>query len=619
MARRFGIDVRALLSVAVPDAGPVELSNKDIAGYLWETLSYFGCDDRVETIVRETAREEGFNDLVYDALVRRIECALEEGGFEVVKRGERGRAMYADAQAGRYTDMEIRVVGRDQSVTVFRAHKCVVSAASPFLRATIEQRRTNMVGAELSDASDTYEIREIPADVFRVCMEFMYTGEVRLDAPMEPGLVAGLVLAADRLLIADDLLPLIGRELVSEASAPRVVEAVYMIHATQAARGLVDMCAMYIVRYLARTDQAGSDARSIVSPLSPLSPMGPLGRMSQGLPLGAIYAVAGTVVNEGHERRYQDDEGDKWMMSVGTAVLACTGMKPWDLQARLIETGTPPNEYAGTYSKTVTFAPVSLGDEGIEMGAVSVGQREYTARVRKSSKSSTTAGSVRITIAFALGSSADDPSLAPQLVTIRVAGRSAHALMTSGHEHDLDVPLSDLDSAGDPSGLVTVEVEVDPLFAICLEVIRLVVQEGPRTAAAVAGLDTRVLLWILCGDFVIASYDAILREIASRPSEEDRVALMKAAVSGFGQMRYNAVSVSEITALLGSVPVLFEAGNERILGMMLSYAVEMCTGRPAGDPVRDQLMGLMECVAQGTRKSVVKPVQNSKRKSDAIS
>ena len=610
------------MPVAVPDAGPVALSNKDIAGYLWETLSYFGCDDRVETIVRETAREEGFNDLVYDALVRRIERALEEGGFEVVKRGERGRAMYADAQAGRYTDIEIRVVGGpDQSIVVFRAHKCVVSAASPFLRATIEQHRTNMVGAELSDANDTYEIREIPADVFRVCMEFMYTGEVRLDAPMEPGLVAGLVLAADRLLIADDLLPLIGREIVSEASAPRVVEAVYMIHdTTHAARGLVDMCAMYIVRSLARTDQAGSDARSIdrsiVSPLSQLSPASSMSPVI-GLPLGAIYAVAGIVVNEGHERRYQDDEGDKWMMSVGTAVLPCTGMKPWDLQARLIETGTPPNEHAGTYRKTVAFAPASLGDEGIEMGSVSVGQREYTARVRKSSKSSTTAGSVRITVAFAFKSSS--PSLPPQLVTIRAAGRSAHALMTSGHEHDLDVPLSDLDSAGDPSGLVTVEVEADPLFAICLEVIRLAVQEGPHAAAAVAGLDTRVLLWILCGDFVISSYDAILREIASRPSEEDRVALMKAAVSGFGQMRYNAVSVSEITALLGSVPALFDAGNERLLGMMLSYAVEKCTGRPAGDPVRDQLMGLMECVAHGTRKSAVKPVQNPKRKSDAIS
>jgi hypothetical protein len=616
MARRFGIDVRALLPIAVPGAAPVALSNNDIAGYLWETLSYFGCDDRVETIVRETAREEGFNDLVYDALVRRIERALEEGGFEVVKRGERGREMYADAQAGRYTDMEIRVVGLDQSMVVFRAHKCVVSAASPFLRATIEQRRTNMVGAELSE---TYEIREIPADVFRVCMELMYTGEVRLDAPMEPGLVAGLVLAADRLLIADDLLPLIGRELVSEASAPRVVEAVYMIHdTTQAARGLVDMCAMYIVRSLARTDQAGSDARSIdrsiASPLSPLSQLSPA---SRGLPLGAIYAVAGIVVNEGHERRYQDDEGDKWMMSVGTAVLACTGMKPWDLQARLIETGTPPNEYAETYSKTVAFAPASLGDEGTEMGSVSVGQREYTACVRKSSKSSkssTTAGSVRITVAFS--SSGDNPSLAPQLVTIRAAGRSARALMTSGTEHDLEVPFSELDSTGD---LVKVEVEADPLFAICLEVIRLAVQEGPRAAAALSGLDTRVLLWILCGDFVIASYDAILREIASRPSEEDRVALMKAAVSCFGQTRYNAVSVSEITALLGSVPALFDAGNERMLGMMLSYAVEMCTGRSTGDPVRDQLMGLMECVAQGTRKSAVKPVQNSKRKSDAIS
>lgn len=193
-----------------------------------------------------------------------------------------------------------------------------------------------------------YEIRETPADVFRVCLEFMYTEEVRRDGPTEPGLVAGLVLAAERLLIADGLLPLIGRELVNEANAPRVVESAYMIHATRATRGLVDVCAVYIVRSLARNDQAEDR---------------PIGSAGIGLPLGALYAIAGIVVNE---RRDQVDEGDKWMMSVGPAVLACTGMEPWDLQARLIGTGTPPNEHAGNYRATfakvgATNAPVSRG------------------------------------------------------------------------------------------------------------------------------------------------------------------------------------------------------------------------------------------------------------------
>jgi len=590
MARRFGIDVRALVPIAVPDAAPVALSNKEIAGYLWETLSYFGCHgchEQVEAIVREVSREEGFNDLVYDALVRRIERALEEGGFEVVKRGERGRAMYADAQAGRYTDMEIRVVGPDQSVTVFRAHKCVVSPASPFLSATIEQRRNSMIGSD--GPYEVYEIREIPADVFRVCLEFMYTGEVRRDVPMDPDLAAGLVLAADRLLIADDLLPLIGRELVDEASAPRVVEAVYMIHATPATRGLVDVCAVYIVRSLSRSDQADP---------------------AIGLPLGAaaaLYAIAGAFINQHlvqfpeHRDPSEEIEIEKWTMSVGTAVLACTGMEPWDLQVRLIASGTPTNEHAGNYRATfakvdAANAPVyrgrtkmTAGGDGKHTFVFSFGQREYDACVRTTRESTTTTtGSVRITVRFR----SKNPALAPQLVTIRAVGRSAHALLACGREHTLEVPCSDLDS----SGIMSVEFEADPLFAVCSEVVRLTVQQGgPRAVAAVAGLDARVLLWIFSAGTRIASYESMLCEVASRPSE-DRVQLTHALVSGFES---NGVIMGEITGILSSLPCLFEAGNEGMLDLLVNYSL----GLVGDEPVRAQLAGLIKCMSQGIRGS----------------
>lgn len=592
MARRFGIDIRALVPIAIPD--PVSsvgraLSNQKIAGYLWETLSYFGCYERVEDTIQETAREEGFNALTYDAFVRRVERALEEAGFEVVKRNAQGRAMYADSQARRYTDMALHVVGPGRAVTVFNAHKCVMSSASSLLKAMIEQRRTNMIGSAGMD--DVYEILDIPADVFRVCMEFMYTGEVHLDVPMGSDLVAGLVLAADRLFIADGLLQLVGRELVNEENAPRAIEAAYMTHATDATRWLVDMCAVYIARSLERNGD-GMEGNPITG-------------LPIRLPPGAIYAIAGEVINEQAAQISQSPgsgEIDAWMRSVGSAVLACTGTETRDLLAHLIATGTPTNEHAGNYRATfekidTTGAPVYWGRfkmstvayDGRYTFVFRIGQIEYVACVRKS-KPSKTPGSVRITVAFR----SNEPAQAPQLVTIRTAGRSAHTVLTCGHQHNLEVLCSELERGG----IISVEVEADPLFAICSEVIRQTVQQGgPRAGALVAGLDTRVLVWILNTESRgVSSYEAILREVAIRPSEHERVELTKALISGFV---ISGVSMSDITALLGQVPSLFEADNEVTLDMLVSYSV----GLAGDESVRDQLMGLIRCMSQGIRKS----------------
>jgi hypothetical protein len=592
MARRFGIDVRALVPIAIPDPVSVgqALSNEAIAGYLWETLSYFGCDERVEKTIKDTASEEGFNALTYDAFVRRVERALEEAGFEVAKRNVKGRAMYADSHARRYTDMELHVVGPDRAVTVFHAHKCVMSSASSFLKAMIEQSHTNMIGSD--GPYEVYEILEIPVDVFRVCMEFMYTGEVHLDVPLGSDLVAGLVLAADRLFIADGLFQLIGRELVNEENAPRAIEAAYMTHATDATRGLVDMCAVYIVRSLARNGD-GMEGN-------------PIAGLQIRLPPGAIYAIAGEVINEQAAQISQSPgqaysgEIDALMLSVGAAVLACTGTETRNLLAHLIATGTPTNEHAGNYRATfasidTTGAPVYWGQfrmstvpyDGKYTFVFHIGQGEYVACVRKSNPSKTP-GSVRITVVFR----SSEPAQAPQLVTIRAAGRSVHAVLTCGYQHNLDVPCSELENGV----IISVEVEVDPLFAICSEVIRATVQQGgPRAVALVAGLDTRVLVWILNTESRrVSSYEAILREVAIRPSKDDRVELTKALISGFG---ISGVSMSDITALLSSLPCLFEADNEVILDMLVSYSV----GLAGDESVRDQLTGLIKCMSQGIR------------------
>ena len=583
MARRFGIDVRALVPIAIPEPVSRALPNEGIAGYLWETLSYFGCDERVEDTIKETALEEGFNALTFDAFVRRIERALEEAGFEVVKRNVQGRAMYADSQAGRYTDMELHVVGPGGAVTVFHAHKCLMSSASSFLKAMIEQRRDNMIGSAVP--YDVYEILGIPVDVFRVCMEFMYTGEVRLDVPMGSDLVAGLVLAAEQLFIADGMFQLIGRELVNEENAPRAIEAAYMTHATPATRVLVDMCAVYIVRSLARNGE-------------------------QGLPMGAIYAIAGTVINEQAAQIAQPpdqaDPGeiDEWMLSVGSAVLARTGVETRELQVRLIAAGTPANGHTGNYRATfekidTTDAPVyywgpfrmsTVAYDGRYTFVFRIGQSEYVACVRKSKPSKTPGSvrSVRITVAFR----SNEPAQAPQLVTIRAAGSSAHTVITCGYQHNLDVLCSELEEGG----IMSVEVEADPLFAICSEVTRVTVKQGgPRAVALVAGLDTSVLVWIL-NTASISCYEAILREVAIRQSEDERVELTKALISGFG---ISGVSMSDITALLGQVPSLFEADNEVILDMLVGYSV----GLAGDEPVRAQLMGLVKCMSQGIRKS----------------
>ena len=607
------------MQIALPDlsAADSELSNEAKAGYLWEMLSYFGCHAGVEETVRGAAREAGFNELTYDAFVRRIERALEEAGFgdfEVVRKNAQGRAMYEDAQARRYTDMEIRVVvpgGSVESVVVFHAHKCVVSSASPLLSSMIEQRGSNMVGSDAMN--DVYEIHEIPVDVFRVCMEFMYTGEVRVDAPMEPDFVAGLVLAADMLLIAEGLFPLIGRELLDEASAPRAIEAACMTHATRATRWLVDTCAVYIVRSLAR-----GMPDSIAC-----------------LPTGAIYAIAGEAARvigdqayrraageAGEADRRADGEAEKWTMRVGKAVIARMGMEPRQMNAHLIETGTPVNAHSGNYRATfekidTTEAPVSRGrtkmstvpEDGKHTFVFCIGQREYVACVRRSRESSAvkavkaveavkTPGSVRVTVAFR----SNEPAQAPQLVTVRAEGLSTHAVLVCGREVTLEVPFSALD----PGGVLLVEVEADPLFAICSEVVRLTVQQGPEAVAIVAGLDSRVLGWILSTKSRVAlcaaSYEAILRELATRDSEDDRVELTKALVSGF---ETNGVSTGDVTALLVRVPCLFDEDNERMLDVLVSYAVGLA-GTVEGETAREQLMGLIRCMSDGIRKSVPK-------------
>ena len=601
------------MPIALPDISAADstLSNEARAGYLWEMLSYFGCHEGVEETVRGAAREAGFNELTYDAFVRRIERALEEAGFgdfDVVRKNAQGRAMYEDAQARRYTDMEIRVVVPRGAEGVFHAHKCVVSSASPLLRAMIEQRGSNMVGSDAKN--DVYEIREIPVDVFRVCMEFMYTGEVRVDAPMEPDFVAGLVLAADMLLLAEGLFPLIGRELLDEASAPRAIEAACMTHATRATRWLVDTCAVYIVRSLAR-----GMPDSIAC-----------------LPTGAIYAIAGEAARvigyqayrraDGEADRRADGEAEKWTMRVGKAVIARMGMEPRQMNAHLIETGTPVNAHSGNYRATfekidTTEAPVSRGrtkmstvpEDGKHTFVFCIGQREYVACVRRSRESSAVKavkaveavkapGSVRVTVAFR----SNEPAQAPQLVTVRAEGLSTHAVLVCGREVTLEVPFSALD----PGGVLSVEVEADPLFAICSEVVRLTVQQGPEAVAIVAGLDSRVLGWILSTKSRVAlcaaSYEAILRELATRDSEDDRVELTKALVSGFGT---TGVSIGDVTALLVRVPCLFDEGNERMLDVLVSYAVG-AAGNEAAHAAREQLMGLIRCMSDGIRKSMPK-------------
>jgi len=292
---------------------------------------------------------------------------------------------------------------------------------------------------------------------------------------------------------------------------------------------------------------------------------------------------------------------DEWMLRVGSAVLECTGVETRELQVRLIATGTPANAYTGTYRATfekidTTDAPVYWGRfrmstvacDGRYTFLFRVGQREYVACVRKSKPSKP--ASVRITVEFR----SNEPAQAPQLVTIRAAGLSAHAVIAGGYQHNLDVPCSELERGV----IISVEVEADPLFAICSEVIRVTVRQGgPRAVALVAGLDTSVLVWIL-NKASVSSYEAVLREVAIRQSEDERVELTKALISDFG---VSGVSMGDITALLGQVPSLFEADNEVILDMLVSYSV----GLAGDEPVRSQLLGLIKCTSQGIRNSKV--------------
>jgi hypothetical protein len=576
MARLFEIDLRALVTLELPDPSSCRaaLSNKEIAGYLWETLSYFGCTERVDAIIKRTADEEGFNALTFDAFIRRIERALDEAGFEVAKRAVPWRAMYADAQAGRFTDMTINVFGANGAngtVVVCRAHKCVLSSASPFLKAMIEHRsHPSMHNIGAASIDEAYEIRDIPAHVFAICMEFMYTGQVRRDVPMEPDLLAGVVIAAGHLIISDGLLSLIGRELITETNALCALQAACITHATDGTRRLVEKCAVHIVRTM---DQG----------CFPLAP---------ALPMAALYAIAGEVVNEQPDDK---EAREKRMMHVGTAVLALTGREKYELHAHLIANGTPPNMHAGNYR--VTFANIDTTNAPVYKGRrkhtarcadehtffFCIGQCEYAACVE------TSAESVRITV-VALRTVDAKSEQAPQLVTIRTAESSMQAVLAYGcigaRSLILKVRPADLDQ----SGIISVEIEADPLFAISSELIGLAVQQGD-TIEFGWGLDARVLEWILKTKCQRASYAAILHDLTFR---EDYIRLTDALISGFG---VGGVSTSEMTGLLSQVPSLFDPNRKGMLDMLVKHAI----GCSAKEPDRAPLMGLIDCISQGIR------------------
>jgi hypothetical protein len=453
--------IKELASIALPEASSAEsVSNVELVETMLQILSHAAYTEDVESCIRLTAQQEGFNEISFGECMRRVEDGLKTTGHTVAATPQltvRGRVMYQNAIDGVYTDIALKAFDDINGWVVFPAHRCILASASPFFSALIERNDHPTLPFSGHDA---YALHGTSADALSICMEFIYTGEVRRDISTEPSLLARVVLAADMMVISSGLFPLVGRELLTNANALCVIEAACTAGASDHTRTLIEECAALIVR---NADTIAPDAFSCAS-----------------FPIDAVYAIASELVDNPHA---DSATRDARLSRVYTALRTRYGKQTnGELQAHLIEYGPPRNEHNMWWSRefesiVAINAPAGVPYDDVYSRMFQIGKCRYALLVRKagpprSARSKTRApvprdaGARGVTVTVILRSRTEnEDSPAPQLVTLSAAGCSTRAVLSAGCS--LSVQSADLD------GAICVVVNADPVFHVCTEMAAL--------------------------------------------------------------------------------------------------------------------------------------------------
>ncbi len=549
------VDVRAEVAFArhVCQRGAPNRSLLESAATIFHHTS--GVPYGIEACIHRAAREADFDAISLSEAIRRVERALEAAGFAVTTPpvAALGRAMHDDALAAhRYTDAQV-VVEHAGLQTTFRAHSCVLAAGSAYFEAMLACRK---VGRGAACEGEPLVLRDLmPPAAFAECLRFIYTGAAGADA-MPPALLADVVLAADALRMRG-LVLFVAHELVTDASAPVVLDVACALGESAATAALVEACAARI---------AACDS---LEPHAFAADDG--GRISYE----AVYAIVAAAMTGGTLNAAR-------VQRVGAAALAWMRLSLCELHARL-----------ATAAETVRVSHTTLHRESFERSAAGaraepvafcLGTRRYTAHVQRAAEGAEGAeGALELTVVLVSN------ALAPQMVTVRCGERSKRALLAfAGARATVVVEAVGAAEAG---GL-SFEVEADVMFDLCSALAVLTFET--HAARVVATFDSSVLAWVLRQLGLRLDAMAALRGALERPTSlVDRMTIVSVISSCVGNLR-----LRDLAELLDTAPAVLAPDNEGILDVLVRSAIE---GIDTTDDEREAIVALVESVARNAR------------------
>ena len=550
------VDVRAQVGVArhVCRRGAAAAPNRSL---LESAATIFhhtpGTPDGIEACIRRAAGAADFDAISLAEAIGRVERALEAAGFAVATPAVAalGRAMHDDAlAANRFTDVEV-VVAHAGAQTKFRAHACVLAAGSAYFEAMLACRK---VGAGAAREGDPLVLRDLmPPEAFAECLRFIYTGAAG-ESAMAPALLADVVLAADALRLRG-LVLFVAHELVTDASAPVVLDVACALGESAATAALVEACAARIAAYesLEPNAFAADDG----------------GRISYE----AVYAIVAAAMTGGAGGAGAALDGAR-VRRVGAAALAWMRLSLCELHARLA-TAAETVRVSHTTVHRARFERVAAHAPHAEPVAFCLGTRRYNAHVQRGGRGAE--GALELTVVLV------SSALAPQMVTVRCGEVSRRALLAHAGA-SVTVVVE--------AGSAAFEVEADVMFDLCSALAVLTFEA--HAARVVATFDASVLAWVLRQLGLRLDAMAALRGALERPTSlVDRMTIVSVIASCVGNLR-----LRDLAELLDTAPALLAQENEGILDVLVRSAID---GVDATDDEREAIVALVESVARNAR------------------